>query len=721
MLQPTPRRLVLPLLSLLLITSCTPDADDVPSIFPNAPVIVISVDTLRADHLPMYGYGAIETPHLDALRRDAILYSNAVAQVPLTLPSHSTLFTGVGPVRHGVRDNLGYDLDTGAYPTLPQLLRPLGYASGAAVSSYVLRADTGLGPAFDDYDDKIEASGTEISADYLERPGGKTLELAQAWIEDHLDANSTAPFFYFVHLFEPHDPYEPPASVRGRYQHPYDGEIVHVDDLLGAFFEFLRASGIYERALIVFTSDHGEGLGEHGENQHGLLLYRPTLHVPLLVKLPGDAGEAPHSGATVVQPVGLYDVAPTVLEAVGAAVPDGLDGQDLLSPSLLDGAVPGAAATSNEARATIEPSGRHIYSETYYGRLHYGWSHLRGLTGARYAYIESPNPELFDLFEDPGQQRNILADERRVYFALREQLATYDATLNTPEAADPEDAARLAALGYLTAPATTGDGPLPDPKENLHVLTRVQEAIELRTAGRHEEAVEVLRALIAEQPQIQDAHLLLVPALRALRRYDEAVAAAREARRVLPSLGPMIGRDIVQLHLLRGDVDAAAAELAALRATPGSETDVPALLLQAEIQRRRGQGSELLATLQQAHAQITAGQHSPVPGLNLERGDLLARAQRFDEAIAAFEAEITNFPAQLKAYELLAVLYATTRRFDAIEPLLERMVAANPSRESYLFAAQVLQRLGNAEGATRWRQSAMASESEGAAQPQTTP
>lgn len=710
MLQPAPRRLVLSLLALLLTTSCAPDAADVPSVFPDAPVIVISVDTLRADHLPMYGYGGIETPHLDALRRDAILYSNAYAQVPLTLPSHSTLLTGVGPVQHGVRDNLGYDLDTSAHPTLPQLLRPLGYASGAAVSSYVLRGDTGLGPAFDDYDDKIEARGTEISADYLERPGGKTLELAQAWIEDHMETRGEAPFFYFVHFFEPHDPYEPPASVRGRYQHPYDGEIVHVDDLLGDFLDFLRSSGIYQRALIVFTSDHGEGLGEHGENQHGLLLYRPTLHVPLLVKLPGSVGKAPHGGATVVQPVGLYDVAPTVLAAVGAAVPGDLDGQDLLSPSfldsLLDSPVPEAAATSNETQATIEPSGRHIYSETYYGRLHYGWSHLRGLTGARYAYIESPNPELFDLLDDPDQQHNVLTDERRVYFALRDQLATYDDTLNTPEAADPEDAAKLAALGYLTAPATPGDGPLPDPKENLHVLTRVQEAIELRTAGRYEEAVEVLRALIAEQPQIQDAHLLLVPALRALERYDEALAAALAARRALPSLGPMIGRDIVQLQLLRGDLDAAEAELAALQATSGNQADVPTLLLRAEIQRRRGDGTSLLATLQQAHTQIGAGQHPPVPGLELERGDLLARAQRFDDAIAAFEAEIANFPGQFKAYELLAVIYATTRRFDAIEPLLERMSTANPSRDSYLFAAQILQRLGNVEGAAAWRQRA---------------
>ena len=685
-----------------------------PSRFPGAPVILISVDTLRADHLPAYGYTGVETPQLDRFRRDAILFENAYSHVPLTLPSHASLLTGLTPPEHGVRDNIGYRLDTTAHVTLPQLLKARGYATGAAVSAYVLRHQAGLGPAFDFYQDAIETYG-DLTLDRQERRGEETIALAQQWLAEQ----GERPFFLLLHLFEPHDPYEPPEPLRSRYaERPYDGEIAHVDELLGGFFDELRQRGLYDKALILFLSDHGEGLGDHGESKHGLLLYRPTLHVPLMVKLPGSV----RGGETVHRVAQLLDVLPTVTAAVGAETPAGLKGTSLLS-------------LKDDPAGTAPP--RRVYSETYYGRLHYGWSELRSITDDQYQYIESPRPELFDIVADPREEHNLLADQRRVYHELRTELEQYPRELAGPAAADPEEAARLAALGYLTASAPESSGPRPDPKDNLHVLDDVQRAVDLRTAGRYEEAVALLRDLIARYPLLQDAHLLLAPALRALGRYDEALAAAEEARRQLPTLGPLISLELARIHLLKGDLDQAeveakagaesnraqslelltrialvrndldaAADYGRQAREEGAVPRVSALLLGAKVALLKEQPEAALELLDQARQRVQAGKHPPTAGLESDRGDALARLGRYPQAEEAFREEIRRFPEDLQAYSRLAILLAATHRFDEIEPLLEQMATANPQRRSYLVAAETLERLGNREGAGRWRQRA---------------
>ncbi|MCB1037788.1 MAG: tetratricopeptide repeat protein, partial [Acidobacteria bacterium] len=450
--------------------------------------------------------------------------------------------------------------------------------------------------------------------------------------------------------------------------------------------------------------------------KHGLLLYRETLHVPLMVKLPGGR----RGGERVAAPAALVDVLPTVAEVVGAEVPPDLPGSSLLALGQKDAG---------------ERGERQLYSETYYGRLHYGWSELHSLTGERFHFIDSPNPELYDLVADPRETNNVLAQERRVYRAMEAELEALPLGFEEPSAVDAEEAAKLAALGYLSAPARSGSGERPDPKENLDVLEDIQRAVDLTAAGRLEETVEVLKDLQQRHPEVQDTYLLLAPALRGLGAYEEALAVGREGKRLLPTLAPLVALELARSHLALGQLSEAAAEAQAgaeanpaqsfellarialaRRDLPGAlqqvekafDTDPPprlsALLLGAEIQMLQERWSDALGLLDLGRAQVEAGEANLPLSLESRRGECLARLGRYEEAEQAFRAELAAFPAHRQVYTQLAFLLAAQRRFDEIEPLLEDLVRAAPNPQSYSLAADTLERLGNTEAARRWRQ-----------------
>ena len=355
--------------SLLVLVTIACPGGRVEIVHPNAPVILISIDTLRSDRLPAYGFNGVATPHLDAFRRDAVLFERAYAHYPLTLPSHASILTGLLPTEHGVRDNVGYRLDAEAHPYLPRLLRDRGYTTGAAVSAFEHAGrHSGLASDFDFYDDAIE-SGTAGTLGGVQRSGSETSAAAREWLTN---AQATGkPVFFFLHLYEPHTPYDPPEPFRSRYPDRYLGEVAATDEIVGQFLADLKARGLYDDSLILVFSDHVEGLGDHGEAEHGILVYREALQVPLLVKLPGGA----RAGETVGWPVQLVDVAPTVLATVGAPVPAGLPGRSLLGPD--------------------DPGERSLYAETYYPRLHYGWSELHSLIAGDDHLISGPDPELY--------------------------------------------------------------------------------------------------------------------------------------------------------------------------------------------------------------------------------------------------------------------------------------------------------------------------------------
>ncbi|MES1245671.1 MAG: sulfatase-like hydrolase/transferase [Acidobacteriota bacterium] len=686
---------------LLVLAACARGGGvDVPK---GTPVVLISIDTLRADHLPAYGYRGVETPALDGLRKDGVLFEKAYSPTPLTFPAHSSLLTGVLPAVHGVRDNVGYRLDPqrierGELPFLPWILRQQGYATGGAVSAYVLQGKGGLSTGFDLYEDAIEFR-TNTGLGGLQRPGGETLARARSWLE----SVQGRPFFLFFHLYEPHTPYQPAEPFASRYASKYDGEIATADRIVGDLLAELKRLGVYDEALIVLVSDHGEGLGDHVEKEHGVLLYDEAIHVPMILKLP----DAQLAGSTVAKPAQLTDVAPTVLSLLGMAVPKALHGMPLLD--LLKETAPV----------------RRIYSETFYPRLHFGWSELTSLADGRHHYIEGPDPELYDLAADPDERTNRLAGERRLYAEMRKEMAGYDRKLAPPAAVDEESRQAMMALGYIGSGVGDVDGPLPDPKSRIASLGDLKLAFEHSARKEHAQAAEAYRRVLAVNPQMTDAWEFLGHALENLGRTDEALAAYREGLRVshgsptiavaAASLFFDLGRLddaesharmalashpsfahglLAQVALRKKDLDGAEREA---RLAMGDESlRVGPTITLAEVLHARGRYEEALDLTRRAAAAYDkreAKDPDLIQGLSLLRGKILADMGDAAGAEASFQEEIRLFPADVRAYSNLAVLYAVSGRPEQVGPTLRRMVEASPTPRSYAEAVKTLRAL----------------------------
>jgi choline-sulfatase len=677
--------------------------------FPGAPIILISIDTLRADHLPIYGYRSVDTPAIDSLRADSILFENAYTHAPLTLPAHASLMTGLLPPAHGVRDNLGYRLDGTQHPTLARVLKADSYATGGSVSAYVLRRATGISDGFDFYDDvKTTAADTE-SAGTVQRPGREALGALLSWIGEH---QQDPHLFAFLHLYEPHLPYEPPEPYKSRYPSAYDGEIAEADAVVGELLDALRKDGLYERAIVVLLSDHGEGLGDHGEADHGILLYREVLHVPLLIKLPGGA----RRGSTETNVVGLVDILPTLCALVGAAAPPGIAGRALISAAPIAEGV--------------------VYSETYYPQIHLGWSALQSLVDVQWHLIDGPRPELYDWPRDPGERTDVAGAHESVRGAMQAAIARRKGKLAQPAAADREETERLQALGYLAGGAEPSQRGL-NPREEIHVIAEIKDAFRLAAEGKNAAAADALTRLLARNPRQFDVQVKLAETLAALGREDDAIAAYKKAASLSPALAADVALPLARVALRAGrtaearenaklalraqpgpthellaraalaDDDLAAAEREAQQATGDVRLELNRDVLLAEIDIRRNHLDEAQQRLDAARARQQSAAMAAVPDLEFLRGDVLAREQRYAEAEAAFREEIRAFPANAQAYARLAILYAVQGHPKAdVDRLFETMIAAAPTRAAALLAAKTLESLGDAARARAWRERA---------------
>ncbi len=691
---------------LLLLAFCRGHGESADR-FPGAPVILISIDTVRADHLALYG-GQVETPAIARLARDGILFENAYSHVPLTLPSHTTMLTGRLPYENGVRSNIGYRVEPKG-PTLPGLLKQHGYATGGAVSAYVLRGETGLRSLFDFYDDSMEVWGS-ATLGAIQRPGDETARAALSW----LDTVQRQPFFLFLHLFEPHTPYEPVEPFKSRYTNPYDGEIATADAILGRFLEELDRRDLYDRSLIILASDHGEGLSEHGEAEHGVLLYRDVLHVPLVLKLPGRA----MAGRRVASPAELVDILPTVADASGAKLPAG---------------DPGISLIALAREKSLRP--RTVYSETLYPRLHLGWSQLRSMTDTRDQYIESPAPELYDIVHDPAETKNILDQRRREARALADSLQSIPLNLQPQGAASSEEMARLSALGYLSGAPSQTSGPLRNPRDHMQLLARIQQTFALNQQGKYRESIDLCRAILREDPDLVDVYMQMAGDLRRLGRLQEAADAYRQAIRRSPQLIDSVSIEVAKLEMDMGNLDAAelnarqamklhaedahlvlagiaqrrhdlrtAESEARLALGPPDRQRVPALIFLARVLIEENEFEQALAVTDRAVQREQQDRAHPAATLAVTRGDILARMGRNAEAEAAFRQEIANFPTTTEAYVKLALLLASLHRFDEIAPTLEAMVQASPRPSTYFLAAREMRDLGNDVAARRFEQ-----------------
>src|SRR5215469_12507153 len=352
-------------------------------------VILITIDTLRADHVGCYGNRSVPTSTMDRLARDGVVFGRAIAQVPLTLPSHVAILTGTYPMWNGVEDLTTAGLGS-QIPTLAEIFKKHGYSTAAFVSAFVLNSMWGLKRGFDSYDDAINPQQNWNAAHHpsLERKASETVDRTLGWLQGY----SSHPFFLWLHLYDPHAPYDPPEPFKSRFRaHPYDGEVAYTDEQLGRFVSFLEGHNLYASSLILLVSDHGEELGEHGERQHGLFIYNSTVHVPLILKFPADFRPA---RCSVNQVVNTVDIAPTLTHYCRFPSADsaGFQGRSLLP--LVESSSPGAPRLG--------------YSESLYPRSSFGWHSLHGAETDDYHYIEAPHAELYDLRQDPAETHNIL-------------------------------------------------------------------------------------------------------------------------------------------------------------------------------------------------------------------------------------------------------------------------------------------------------------------------
>jgi arylsulfatase A-like enzyme/Flp pilus assembly protein TadD len=671
---------------------------------PKAPIIIISIDTLRSDRLPAYGYTKIETPSLDAFRKDAILFERAYSECPLTLVSHASVLTGLLPADHGIRDNLGYNLNPHV-KTIAELLKTKGYATGAAVSAVVLRGDTGIQRGFDAWDDDIDLDPTAISIGKSQRAGDVTRVRAEKWIGQH----KAQPFFYLFHIYEPHTPYDPPEPFKSKYGNPYDGEVAAADAIVGRFLDFLKEQDLYDKSTIVLMSDHGEGLGEHGEDEHGVLLYRENIQVPLMLKLPHGA----QHGQSVSAPVQLVDIFPTIVKPFGFT--QKTEGQSLLD--VANGKVEGE---------------RSLYAETYYPRLHYGWNDLHSMISGANHYIHAPKPELYDVVADPSELTNVLADRRRVYTALRERIQPYIHATAAPSTVDEEQKQQLAALGYIGSTVSTKpDEVLPDPKENIGQANVIGRAYRAYLQDRFAEADQLTGELLRGNPKMVDVWALRARSLAKLDRLDEAIECAKTALKLSPgttALAAMVATFALdakrydeaekharltlkdtpfEAHQLLAQVYLAQKEFAKARqetlAAQQLHPNRPStMLLQARVSLETGDPENALKTIDRTAAELKTRGSKPTPKLNFYRGDALARLGRADEAEAAFREEINLFPTDPQAYKNLILLYAVQGKNRQATELIFSLEKAAPTPPSYIAISETLKTIGDRAGARFW-------------------
>ena len=687
----TRARLVLLLLLLPFLLSCGDRAKETATESRrDTPVFIISIDTLRADRLPAYGYAKGSTPALDRFRRDAILFTQAYSNVPLTLPSHASIFTGELPYVHGVRNNLGYTM-TDAHPSMATKLKAMGYATGGAVSSFVLRKETGIAAGFDFFDDYMTHSPLE-SATSWQRDG----ELSRQALAKWLDSARSSKVFGFLHLYEPHSPYTPPAPFAA-VADKYDGEISHADAIVGRFLDDLMKRGLYDDALVIVLSDHGEGLGDHGEEEHGIFVYREAIHVPLLVKLPGQQ----RKGETVERVVSLTDVLPTVLEVTGERSEGG--GVSLL-----------AAA----------PQQRAVYSESYYPRLQYGWSELTSMVDANVHYIDAPRVELYRYRTDTAERQNVAAENRREVAAFRQELRRIGEAhpFAQPQLADPEDAAKLAALGYVGS-TVSATGPLPDPKDKLDVLKAFGSANDAFRAGRYAQAVSIMETLMRDNPDFISGWGVLAQAYRKLGKRELALETLRTQMNRSPG-NAQVALAIAELLMEMGryrearehaelagdaggafvhetlamiaiaDKDFATAEREASASLAAEPDRIQALMLLSQVRRSQERFGEELALLEKAKDVVQRRQLPPIRELDLRRGEALLRARRVAEAEQAFRSETRTFADNLHAWANLSVVTAAQGRREEARSILDEMMRRNPGPAAARVAVEALAAMG---------------------------
>lgn len=538
-------------------------------------LLLVSIDTLRADHLSPYGKD-IDTPVIQRLADEGILFERVSAPAPMTQPSHSSLFTGMYVGRHGVRDNFNYVLNDQAV-TLAECFQQAGYETAGFVASTVMSTRTGLAQGFETYDDRFSRRDYAIHP-MVQRDGEDVRDLALKWLRNR---TSQKPFFLFTHFFDPHLPYAPPPDIQEKYgQRLYDGEIVKVDRCLAAIVEELEKSSLSADTLIVVLSDHGESLNEHDEQAHGLFLYESTMHVPLIFRFPDGKGK----GMRVINVCSLIDVMPTLLELYGMPAAEG-DGVSLVP--LLNG------------QSMPE---RDIYAETQYP-LFFNWSPSYFIRRGDYKYILSPQPELYDISKDRDEIENRVAILPQAVNQLRplieEKVKLWAQPASTAETSmSLQTAEAVSALGYTGGAVTQPSDPmkLPDTKNKTQVYRMIDEGLNAMARRRIQTAEETFRKVVDLDPQNPSPYLNLGDVLARVGRFEEAETYLRISLDLSPN-NKMTQNLLANVLVSMGRLDEAEALYDALLADTPQLPE--ALFFKGQIYEKRGDAKKALEFYQQ--------------------------------------------------------------------------------------------------------------------------
>ncbi|MBI2840898.1 MAG: sulfatase-like hydrolase/transferase [Acidobacteria bacterium] len=589
-------------------------------------VVLISIDTLRADRLGCYGYGGAQTPAIDALASSGVLFENAYAQVPMTRPSHASILTGLYPFEHRIRDNFSLPL-AGGIPTLATVLKGAGYTTAGFPGSVLLSSQSGLQRGFDYYLDNF-APGKQTNPEFFssfQKNAESVSAAAIKWVEE----NHARPFFLFVHFYDPHTEYSAPEPYRSRFaQRPYDGEVAYTDEHVGRLLGTFERLSLRQRTLVVLCSDHGEGLGQHGEEEHLFFVYNSTLHIPLIFSWPGHVG----AGLRSRPQARAIDIMPTLLKLVGIEAPARLSGIDV-GQALKGGSPPSP------------PS----YAETLFPRLHFGWSDLRSVTDGSWKLIRAPRPELYDIGADPAETKNLYSSRKEDALRLSALLDSIyvgrdDDAPQRAEAADAAELEALAQLGYVGSSTTDVVKPGADPKDKIAEFQGfnhdLRVAIEAFSAGDNQKSADMLQSLITRGKSSFEVQYFLGRALFRLGRVAEAIERLKEGISKLPAFAPIY------------------TELARAYVAQNRIQDAVALMQQCILR------DDTNATF---HAYM---------------GFLRKIGRAPEEAAREYERARALAPTDVEIREALAAVYRDAGRLDAAERELREAVRIDPASDS---------------------------------------
>jgi arylsulfatase A-like enzyme/Flp pilus assembly protein TadD len=645
---------------------------------PSLSLLLITLDTTRADHLGIYGYQRARTRHLDQLAREGVRFEWAFSPAPITLPAHASILTGLYPFAHGVRNNGNFYLSD-KLETLTTILQKRGYRTAAFVSSFILDRRYGLARGFEAYDDRMEGESAQILALEAERRGDRTALALDAWLTRYA-ANPSAPFFAWLHLYDPHEPYHAPPPFGPAFaDSPYDGEIAFDDAIVASVMDKLDQLGLKDRTLVAIIGDHGESLGDHGEETHSMFVYDAAIRVPFILWRPGLL----QPGTVVRQPVRATDLAPTVLELLGAPPLRTDHGRSLV------GLIRGA----RDERTSP------VYAETLLPQLYNNWAPLRAIRDERWKLIEAPRPELYDVGTDPGEVRNLYADRAQTARGLQQELGRLTGGVSGEMSVgkmDRETLEKLASLGYIGAGAEPAPGSepsrLPDPKDMIGVFNRLRAANSAVRDRRYGEALPILREILAKDPRNAFAQLVLGSAHMGMGDYRAAIAQYRKYLDLVPT-SSYAHQWMAICYLRLGDRQNAVREADAALAIDPRFSD--ARILKGGVLAARGDYPGALAELRAAVEADPAK-----PSLRLDLAKVLAEAGQTGEAQKQYEAALEIQSDYAPALSGLGALYARQGKFNEAVAILQRALATEPRREDARFnLAKAYEGMGRASEA----------------------